>query len=621
MFLFVCLFIQDPDILPTLQVSDIPVASPDPTYVNTTEYTYDNSSSSTSTKSSTFMYTDVISNDLAYYKLQYDLLPLFDKSSNSCIAGDNTQRILAENIMEDNNYHLLLPTYAMCLTNMGAADMSYEELAQAIDLKTGGIHADINALSPLKDMLDENNRVGIQTMNDRLKYCLEINSMCLNRNIDSMLSLMEDILMSPKFDSFERLETLLKDKIQQDITHLVESGHSYAISHAASQFGPLLPNVSIQEKLDGISQIKFEGQLIRSLKSQRYPTMKELILLFNDISRILFHESVPKRSLLVADNHFYQQYLNNDTTSNNKANNLSEESIQKLSSKFLQPFAARVDPNDEANKSSLTSGWNLNLTTLEKIFGETAKIGEQKKMKELEEQLASGQIKTPISERERKERLAAAAERLGIENAKDILYDRLKNYFAVPSQVNYVGCVLPTVPYTDPNCGGLRLAAKLLSLNYLHREIREKGGAYGAGATQNKHLFGMFSYRDPNTLETVDIFKKSIEWLLTDGNVTERDLNEAKLSIFGTLDAPRNPSETGYQEFMQDIDEDIRQKHRESILNVDTKKLKEIVEEYLLTKFEKDQVAYTIVGKPEGYKDQKQKSLLEEKGFKVTNLE
>ena len=46
-------------------------------------------------------------------------------------------------------------------------------------------------------------------------------------------------------------------------------------------------------------------------------------------------------------------------------------------------------------------------------------------------------------------------------------------------KVNHVWCVIPTVPYTDPVCGVLRIISKILSLNYLHREIREKGGAYG----------------------------------------------------------------------------------------------------------------------------------------------
>jgi Zn-dependent M16 (insulinase) family peptidase len=48
---------------------------------------------------------------------------------------------------------------------------------------------------------------------------------------------------------------------------------------------------------------------------------------------------------------------------------------------------------------------------------------------------------------------------------------------------------------------------------YLHREIREKGGAYGGGASHGLHgSVAFYSYRDPNTFETVTQFKKAVEW-------------------------------------------------------------------------------------------------------------
>jgi hypothetical protein len=36
-----------------------------------------------------------------------------------------------------------------------------------------------------------------------------------------------------------------------------------------------------------------------------------------------------------------------------------------------------------------------------------------------------------------------------------------------------------------------------MSNAYLHREVREKGGAYGAGASVGTTAFSMTSYRDP----------------------------------------------------------------------------------------------------------------------------
>lgn len=80
----------------------------------------------------------------------------------------------------------------------------------------------------------------------------------------------------------------------------------------------------------------------------------------------------------------------------------------------------------------------------------------------------------------------------------------------------------------------------------MHQAIREKGGAYGSGAQQNRHLFALFSYRDPNNLETVNTFQKGIEWLC-DGKFEDKALKEALLGLFSNIDTPISPGERGYQ--------------------------------------------------------------------------
>lgn len=50
--------------------------------------------------------------------------------------------------------------------------------------------------------------------------------------------------------------------------------------------------------------------------------------------------------------------------------------------------------------------------------------------------------------------------------------------------------------------------ADYLTNNQLHREIREKGGAYGAGCSVRsfKGALNMWSYQDPNILKTFNVF-------------------------------------------------------------------------------------------------------------------
>jgi Zn-dependent M16 (insulinase) family peptidase len=60
-----------------------------------------------------------------------------------------------------------------------------------------------------------------------------------------------------------------------------------------------------------------------------------------------------------------------------------------------------------------------------------------------------------------------------------------KTFVATPFPVHYCGLVLPTVPYSHEDSAPLRILAKLLTSKLLLPEIREKGGAYGGGATSS----------------------------------------------------------------------------------------------------------------------------------------
>ena len=40
--------------------------------------------------------------------------------------------------------------------------------------------------------------------------------------------------------------------------------------------------------------------------------------------------------------------------------------------------------------------------------------------------------------------------------------------------------------------------------------------------------------RDPNSVETLDVFNRSVQWAM-DGSFTEQDVDEAKLSVFSQV--------------------------------------------------------------------------------------
>ena len=64
--------------------------------------------------------------------------------------------------------------------------------------------------------------------------------------------------------------------------------------------------------------------------------------------------------------------------------------------------------------------------------------------------------------------------------------------------------------FSHPDTAPLYVLGTLLSNTFLHKEIREKGGAYGAGCSVSpmKGVMNMWSYRDPNIVDTLDTFAR-----------------------------------------------------------------------------------------------------------------
>jgi len=189
-----------------------------------------------------------------------------------------------------------------------------------------------------------------------------------------------------------------------------------------------------------------------------------------------------------------------------------------------------------------------------------------------------------------------------------------KNFFSLPFNINFAAKSFAGVPYTHEDSAKLQVAAKLMSTHYLHPEIREKNGAYGGGAVYSglDGTFSFYSYRDPKPLNSSEVFKKSVEWAATK-KFSDREIKEAKLSLFSSIDAPRNASAEGISYFKYNITDDMRQARREKLLSVTSKDVNEAVEKYL-TNDKKSST--TILGVlPEDWK--KDKKISEELGWEV----
>jgi len=151
--------------------------------------------------------------------------------------------------------------------------------------------------------------------------------------------------------------------------------------------------------------------------------------------------------------------------------------------------------------------------------------------------------------------------------------------------VAYVSRVFRTVPYTHPDAPALMVLAKLLRADFLHREIREKGGAYGGMAGYNAEggLFSMLSYRDPHLERTLEVYEQGIAWACR-GEFTEEMIKQSILPAFAELDRPLSPGSRGYREFVhqqQGLTHAMVQTFRDRMIAVDQTQLVHAAETYL----------------------------------------
>jgi len=157
--------------------------------------------------------------------------------------------------------------------------------------------------------------------------------------------------------------------------------------------------------------------------------------------------------------------------------------------------------------------------------------------------------------------------------------------WATPVPVNYVTRIFPTVPYAHPDTAPLQVLAKLLRSGFLHREIREKGGAYGGFAAfdPESSLFSFMSYRDPHLARTLKVYDHAIDWAVR-GEFTEEQITEAILGVFSDQDTPLSPAGRGYREFAnlrQGLTPELRNQHRQRLLAVEKDKITAVATRYL----------------------------------------
>ncbi|UQN05935.1 insulinase family protein [Deinococcus sp. QL22] len=162
------------------------------------------------------------------------------------------------------------------------------------------------------------------------------------------------------------------------------------------------------------------------------------------------------------------------------------------------------------------------------------------------------------------------------------------------SPVAFNAIAYPTVPYTHPDSPALLVLSRLLRSEYMLKEIREKGGAYGGGAGFDTRggVFSMTSYRDPHIARTYQVFRDARAFL--DTPLGERELTEAILTASKILDPLTSPDTVGRLRFYGDqagFTPEVQEAFKARLLAVQLDDLRRVMDTYLTP----ERAAYALV--------------------------
>jgi Zn-dependent M16 (insulinase) family peptidase len=161
----------------------------------------------------------------------------------------------------------------------------------------------------------------------------------------------------------------------------------------------------------------------------------------------------------------------------------------------------------------------------------------------------------------------------------------VREAWSTSTQVNFCSKAYPTVPAEHDDAAALMVLAGFLRNNFLHRTIREQGGAYGGGASLDldSGAFRFYSYRDPRLGETLTDFDASVEWLLQNEHEW-RLVEEAILGVISAIDKPGSPAGEAKKTFHATLHgrtPEQRRRFRSRILKVTEADLKSVAAKYL----------------------------------------
>ena len=373
------------------------------------------------------------------------------------------------------------PLFCYAFTKMGSRRNDYTAIARKIDSVTGGLSLSANVRVP-------------RAQPDDCLPLLYLNAKCLNRNIDPMLGLAEELIAAYNFENLDRLEQLTGEYLAGLEAMVVHNGSRLAISLSSRTFTPAC---ALGEIWSGVHQLRTIRKFSQETNAAKFQILAEQLAA---IAEAVFK---PDNFAMAA---------------------IGEPEWVERSLRSLE-------------QSSVLSGCDTG--------GPTPALAPM-----------------PM-------KLSSEIPREG---------------WSTSTAVAFVAQTIPTVPLGHADAPTMAVLAKIVRSLYLHREIREKGGAYGGLALYNPEsgLFSLASYRDPHIARTLEIFD-GLSRFMRSKALDDEDISEAVLQVCSEIDTPDPPGPAARKAFARllvGLSDKERLAFKQRLLKVTRKQILEAVATY-----------------------------------------
>ncbi len=177
----------------------------------------------------------------------------------------------------------MLPLYTSCITELGAADRSYAEVATWQSKISGGI----NCLSSIRsDQNDAQSASGYIAFSSKALAC----------NHREMSALLKTTLREARFDETQRLADLIEQICARKEASITGQGHSLAMSLACSRMSPVAQLDHQSGGLEGIRRLQKHREMLGSDMERG-----EILERIRELHEILL--SCPMQFLLIGEDH------------------------------------------------------------------------------------------------------------------------------------------------------------------------------------------------------------------------------------------------------------------------------------------------------------------------------